>query len=154
MVGMARVFLAPEVRLHRQQRVGRERNPNAAECFPCGRLGGALHSQDSSRRKARGAVHAGSSAALGWQAVAAPGRAELEGSRSPSQGSSDGGRDAWQASKTQAPMGPVTRSKVQMETNPWSLLLQVSSSAEGRMGRFGVKGEKGLLRNFFQLCSQ
>lgn len=29
-----------------------------------------------------------------------------KGVRVPSQGSSDGGRDAWQASKTQSPMGP------------------------------------------------
>lgn len=117
-MGMARVFLTPEGRLHRQQRADKERNPNAAEYFLCGCLGGSLLSQDSSRRKAQGAVHAGSSAALGWQAVAAPARAQLEGSQSPHHkvllmGEGMRGRHPRPSSQW-----ALTRSKVQMETKP------------------------------------
>lgn len=117
-VGMARVFLIPEGRLHRQQRVDKERNPNAAECFPYGCLGGAPLSQDSSRRKAQGAVHAGSSAALGWQAVAAPARAQLEGSWRPHHKVLLMGEGMHGRHPRPSPQWALTRSKVQMETKP------------------------------------
>ena len=71
--------------------------------------GRVLLSQDSSRKEARGAVHAGSP--RGWGGRQRSTSESLTGREStPSQGSSDGGgvggRDALQASETQSPMVP------------------------------------------------
>lgn len=103
---MARVFLLPgEGDTDSGGRAGR-RNPQAAEGFPCccsGAGSSFLKTAPERRPGERSVLEA--PPRLGWQAAAAPARAQLEGSRTPSQGS-DGVRDALQASGTQPPTGP------------------------------------------------
>lgn len=54
----------------------------------------------------------------GRQAAAAPARAQLEGSRSPIMRFSDGGKGCAAGIQDPVPQGALTRSKVQIETNP------------------------------------
>lgn len=65
-VGMARALLAPAGSYTDSRGRAGRRNPKAAECFPrCCSGAGVLLSQDSSRKEAQGAVHAGSPTAVG-----------------------------------------------------------------------------------------
>lgn len=85
----------------------------------------------------------------GWQAAAAPARAQLEGSRTPSQGS-DGGEGCAEASKTQSPMGPDQKQSTDGDQR--SLPPQVSLS--GRQdGTLGVR-RKGNAWKLPSNCSQ